>query len=82
MSATWEIKYGDDADLLVKEIESRGLGWDIGYNGRLAEARVWNWPYVVGRYRPHKTEPLAEMLAGAMQEVNWEKFPVVEEAAK
>jgi hypothetical protein len=32
---------------------------------------VWRWPEVVGRYRPEKVEPLAQMLARAMYEVDW-----------
>jgi hypothetical protein len=65
----------DMVDLLVKDLESRGLGWDIGNQGRLIEARVWDWPYVVGRYRPNEIEPLAKMLSKAMQEVDWQKYP-------
>ena len=76
----WEIHYGDNVDRLVKELESRGLGWDIGNQGRLIEARVWDWPYVIGRYRPAKVEPLSKMLATAMQEVDWEKYPVKEKS--
>lgn len=76
MRMVWEYQYGDNVDKLVKELESRGLGWDVGNQGRLIEARVWDWPYVVGRYRPDKMEEVAKMLAKAMEQVDWEKYPV------
>jgi hypothetical protein len=63
------------ADELCRELESRGLGWSLDNNGRLIEARVWDWPYVVGRYRPNQVEPLAQMLAEAMSQVDWSKYP-------
>jgi hypothetical protein len=56
------------ADALISDLESRGIGWSLDHTGRLIEARVWDWPHVIGRYRPHKTEPLAHMLAQAMYE--------------
>ncbi len=62
-------------DELIAELESRGLGWDIGHTGRLIEARVWDWPYVIGRYRPYKTEPAAAMLAKAMLDIDWTLYP-------
>ncbi len=64
------------ADSLIADLESRGLGWSLDHAGRLIEARVWDWPHVISRYRPHKTEPLAHMLAQAMYQVDWRKYPV------
>ena len=63
-------------DALIADLESRGLGWSLDNTGRLIEARVWDWPYVIGRYRPNATEPLAKMLAEAMYQVDWTRYPV------
>lgn len=62
-------------DELISELEARGLGWSLDNTGRLIEARVWGWPEVVGRYRPHTVEPLAQMLATAMRQVDWTRYP-------
>lgn len=62
-------------DDLISELEARGLGWSLDNTGRLIEARVWDWPEVVGRYRPHTVEPLADMLAKAMRQVDWAHYP-------
>jgi hypothetical protein len=40
------------ADDIIADLESRGLGWSIEHTGRLIEACVWDWPAVIGRYRP------------------------------
>jgi hypothetical protein len=64
-------------DALVTDLESRGLGWDLGHAGRLREVRVWHWPFVVGRHRPAATLPLGEMLAKAMHEVDFEYYTVL-----
>ena len=64
------------ADDIIADLESRGLGWSLDNTGRLIEARVWDWPYVIGRYRPDKVEPLAKMLATACYDVDWTKYPV------
>jgi len=61
-------------DDLIQILESRGLGWSLDHN--LIEARVWDWPNVIGRYRPNTVIPLAEMLAKAMYEVDWTKYPI------
>ena len=63
-------------DALIEDLESRGLGFSLDNAGRLIEARVWDWPYVIGRYRPNSTEPLAKMLAEAMYQVDWPRYPV------
>ena len=60
-------------DDLIAVLESHGLGWSLDHTGRMIEARVWRWPAVVGRYRPEKVEPLAQLLARAMFEVDWLK---------
>jgi len=63
-------------DDIIAELESRGLGWSLDHTGRLIEARVWDWPNVIARYRPAKVEPLAKMLSAACYEVDWTKYPV------
>jgi len=63
-------------DEIIADLESRGLGWSLDNTGRLIEARVWDWPTVIGRYRPHTTEPLAKMLAAACYDVDWTAYPV------
>lgn len=63
-------------DALIADLESRGLGWSLDNTGRLIEARVWDWPYVIGRYRPNATEPLAKMLSKAMHQVDYTRYPV------
>ncbi len=63
-------------DDLIQILESRGLGWSLDHTGNLIEARVWDWPNVIGRYRPNTVIPLAEMLAKAMYEVDWTKYPI------
>jgi hypothetical protein len=63
-------------DDIIADLESRGLGWSLDNTGRLIEARVWDWPHVIGRYRPHTTEPLAKMLAAACYDVDWTAYPV------
>lgn len=62
-------------DELVQALEARGLGWSLDNTGRLVEARVWDWPNVIGRYRPDAVEPLAKMLAKAMYQVDWSRYP-------
>jgi hypothetical protein len=64
------------ADDIIADLESRGLGWSLDHIGQLIEARVWDWPNVIGRYRPHTVEPLAKMLAAAAFDVDWTKYPV------
>jgi Lar family restriction alleviation protein len=64
------------ADDIIADLESRGLGWSLDHTGRLIEARVWDWPTVIARYRPHAVEPLAKMLATAAFDVDWTKYPV------
>lgn len=54
------------ADDLINKLESRGLGWSLDHTGRIIEARIWDWPHVIGRYRPNEVEPLAYMLSKAM----------------
>jgi len=59
-------------DVIIAELEVKGLGWDVGNAGRLIEARIWQWPNVVGRYRPATVEPLAVMLRGAIADMEKE----------
>jgi hypothetical protein len=62
------MKVNAGADELVSGLEGLNLGWSLDSTGRLIEARVWNWPYVIGRYRPDSVEPLAMMLRGAISD--------------
>lgn len=55
-----------EVDYLIKRLEDLGLGWSLDHTSRLIEARVWDWPDVIGRYRPNSVEPLAKMLLMAM----------------
>ena len=57
------------AEQIIEELEADGFGWDIGHTGRLRECRIWRWPTVIGRYRPEKPEPLADMLRGALADM-------------
>jgi hypothetical protein len=55
-----------DADQIIMCLESLKYGWSLDHTGCIIEARIWDWPNVIGRYRPHKVEPLADMLRGAI----------------
>lgn len=59
---------GSQVDRLIDELEDMGLGWSLDHTGNLIEARVWDWPLVIGRYRPTKVEPIADMLKAAMKD--------------
>ena len=63
-------------DDIIADLESRGLGWSLENTGPLIEARVWDWPHVIGRYCPATVEPLAKMLAAACYDVSWTNYPV------
>ena len=62
------------ADELIQWLEARGFGWSLDHTGHMIEARIWDWPTVVGRYRPAKVEPLANMLRGAMRTMTVERL--------
>ena len=64
----------EGVDALVADLESRGLGWDVGYTHNLREVRVWHWPFVIGRFRPVEPTPLTDMLVKAMGEVDFEYY--------
>ncbi len=59
-----------NVDILINWLESLGCGWSLDHTGHLIEARVWAWPIVIGRNRPNKVAPLAEMLYLAMKEAH------------
>ena len=65
------------SDEIIADLESRGLDWDVGNTCRLIEARIWDWPQVIGRYRPAKTEPLAYMLTHALAKFDIRDYPVI-----
>ena len=58
------------ADEIIANLESSGLGWDVGHTGSLRECRIWKWPHVIGRYRPYKRVPLSEMLTKAIASID------------
>jgi hypothetical protein len=75
-SSAFHVAHGSaTVDELIQELENRGLGWSLDNTGRLIEARVWDWPNVIARYRPNSVEPLAKMLAEAMVQVDWARYP-------
>lgn len=62
-------------DELIEELEAKGLGYslDSTANGH-REARVWKWPYVVGRYTAPKRESAWYMLKKAYDNVDWNHY--------
>ena len=66
----------DEVDQIIEILESRGLGWSLDHTGHMIEARIWDWPTVIGRHRPAQVEPLARMLAAALLDVDIGKYPV------
>lgn len=62
------------ADELIQWLEARGFGWSLDHTGHMIEARIWEWPNVVARYRPAKAEPLARMIRAAMLGMTEEQF--------
>lgn len=62
------------ADGLICWLENRGFGWSLDHTGRMIEARIWDWPNVIGRYRPNTVEPLADMLRKAMRTMTREQL--------
>jgi len=57
-----------NADYMISQCEYLRLGWSLDHTGNLIEARIWNWPWVIGRYRPREVEPLAKMLWMALRD--------------
>lgn len=62
------------ADDLIAWLEARDYGWSIDHHGNLIEARIWDWPYVIGRFRPCEIMPLADLLRGAIQTMTREQL--------
>lgn len=71
-----------DVDGLIADLEERGLGWSLDHTGNLIESRIWDWPNVIGRYRPTTVEPLSGMLSKAMYGIDWTKYPKKTSTAK
>lgn len=65
------------ADEIIAVIEESGFGWSLDHTGRLIEARIWDWPNVIGRYRPSRVEPLALMLTSAIMDIPPSKRPAI-----
>ena len=57
-------------DYMVGKVENLGLHWSLDHTGNLIEARIWAWPFVLGRYRPQTLQPLAQMLWAALQDAH------------
>lgn len=56
---------------LTKEIEEAGYTWDIGYgHPRYFEARIWDWPYPVGRCTVEDSSDIYGTLKKAWDDVN------------
>lgn len=68
----------NNADEIISDLESRGLGWSLDHSRRTIEARIWKWPNVVASYRPESVVPLGEMLAGAYSNLNLRAHPIKE----
>jgi hypothetical protein len=58
-----------EPDQIILRLERVRLGWSIDHTGNLIECRIWAWPHVIGRYRPKKVLPLADMLRGAIASI-------------
>jgi len=65
-------------DELIADIELRGLGWDVGQSSPMFyEARIWDWPYVIGRHNHNFKEPTTplQMLEKALAQIDPTKYP-------
>lgn len=63
------------ADEIIQKLEKHELGWSLDHTGHMIEARVWDWPAVIGRYRPDTVEPLAHMLEQACVQAGiWDRM--------
>ena len=70
MSNQLNLKITMSADQIIFVLEGAGLQWDIGHTGGNLEARVWDWPNVIGRYRPTELIPIGDMLWKACENAN------------
>lgn len=64
--AWWHAMHPDE---IILRLERVRLGWSIDHTGSLVECRIWAWPHVIGRYRPSKVPPLADMIRGAIASI-------------
>jgi hypothetical protein len=55
-------------DEIIDVLERNKLGWSLDHTGHLIEARIWRWPVVIGRHRPNRVVPLAQMLIKAIED--------------
>ena len=53
---------------IVQWLESKGYGWSFEHTGYLYEARIWDWPNVIGRYRPDDFIGLEDMAIKALED--------------
>ena len=60
-----------EIDSLVAKIETKGFRWDVGMIGpNMYEARIWDWPEVIGRVRAHRRCGIYQMLLDAWKDAN------------
>lgn len=62
-------------DEIIADLESRGLGWDIGHTARLREIRIWNWPDVISRKFFKEGDSLLKVFQSAIAQISLEKYP-------
>lgn len=58
----------DDLDALTECIQARGWVWDVGVLRGGYEARIWDWPHLLGRARSDTKVAMYDLLMEAMQE--------------
>lgn len=65
---------------ITKDIEARGLWWDVGMMTAHAwEARIWQWPNVAVRKRLFKSPTNTcgmDALRKAYEELDKERYPI------
>ncbi len=67
-----------DIEGLITHIESLGYSWDVGMVGTgMYEARIWDWPNVIGRYRTTERKSAVDMLIEAMKDANALPEPLI-----
>ena len=64
-------------DGLIECLEERGLGFAVYRLCHYREAQIWSFGRIISKFSSDKAMPLAEMLAKAMYEVDWTKYPKI-----
>lgn len=52
---------------VIDFLELHGISWDIGNTGNFREARIWDWPFCIGRHRPIERTSTKVMLIQAIE---------------